>query len=279
MDALWQWLQGLEWNRLVPELLGKGLGFLAGFAASWFLLFRRRLREIHRFQQGDSDDMLFQMHVLHPVEASDEVVLIFRNVGPRTTVNQMYDNAAARDVVKNLAEHTTLSSPILQTAGREGYEVLNDAVGYIAGHLATTPFARDIWLFAMTCEDRQVVRKKCIRNFLIRPADLAKFEDWAWCVRRVRVEKPWHWFRVVALHQIAQQWRQQRDLAARRADKATDMPLVDDQAHHDRIRELSLGLNTDELPIGSPRPVEWSGLIKELRGLGLKLAMPEARVE
>ena len=55
----------------------------------------------------------------------------------------------------------------------------------------------------MTCEDRHVVRKRCVRCFLIRPEDLRRFGDWTWCCTKVRVEKPWHWYRVVALHCIA----------------------------------------------------------------------------
>ena len=44
LQLTWDWLSNLEWQRVLPELVGKGLGFLAGFAASWFLLFRRKLR-------------------------------------------------------------------------------------------------------------------------------------------------------------------------------------------------------------------------------------------
>lgn len=59
--ANWQaWISELEWSRLIPELVGKGLGFMLGFAASWYFLFRKRIRELQRFQQGDSDDILFQ---------------------------------------------------------------------------------------------------------------------------------------------------------------------------------------------------------------------------
>ena len=123
----WQaWFFDLEWQRLVPELIGKGLGFLAGFAASWFFLFRRRLRDLQRFQQGDSDDVLFQAHYLLPVKeqvvesqtaqaelltsATDVerpklpvVQLVFRNVVAKLTVNQLYDNPAARTLIKELS--------------------------------------------------------------------------------------------------------------------------------------------------------------------------------
>ena len=137
VDAIFDWLTSLDWPRVVPELVGKGLGFLAGFAASWFLLFRRKLRDLQRLQQGDSDDLIFQFHRLCPVpEAAGEYVLLFRNIAPNKTVNDLYDNQAAHDLVKRLADATSLADPVLQTRNREGFEVLNDALGHIGGSLA-----------------------------------------------------------------------------------------------------------------------------------------------
>jgi hypothetical protein len=279
MQALIDWLLSLDWQRLVPELLGKSLGFLAGFAASWFLLFRRRLNALQRLRSGDSDDFVFQMNLLRPDPAGDgRSVLLFRNVAPRTTVNGLYDNEAAREVVQKLAGATTLHDPVLKTEGTLGFEVLNDALGHIAGLLAVTPFPRQTWLFVMTCEDRQVVRKRCVRCFLIRPADLEKFDDWEWCRKNVRVEKPWHWFRVVALHRIARQWREEQELSRRREQQPRDeeMPLVDKQSRHNRIRQVSLGLNVDEHPVGEPYTIRWQSHLATLEKMGLKLEPAES---
>ncbi|EMI21680.1 hypothetical protein RMSM_01393 [Rhodopirellula maiorica SM1] len=268
------WFESLQWERLVPELIGKALGFLSGFAASWFLLFRRRLNALQRMQSGDSDDFIFQMHHLSPVAGhADDVVLLFRNVAPKITLNDLYDNEAVRDVVKKIAEQTTLDDPILKTEGTLGFELLNDAVGHIAGLLATTPFPRKAWLFVMTCEDRQAVRKKCIRCFLIQPADLEKFVDWNWCQHHVLVEKPWHWFRVVALHRIACAWKAEQRVAMEQSTRSTelDMPLVDKQVRHDRVRVLSLGLNESESPIGEPHRIAWKSHLANLASMGLPL--------
>ncbi len=166
LQEIINWLASLEWSRLAPELVGKFAGFLLGFAASWFLLFRRRLKALERLKRGDSDDVLFQAHFLKPLPGSEDHLLLFRNVAPSTTLEDLYDNDAARAVVKKLAENTSLKNPVLQTAGSSGFEVLNDAFGRIAGHLASTPFRREVWLFSMTCEDRQVVRRKCVRCFI-----------------------------------------------------------------------------------------------------------------
>src|SRR6266478_2851543 len=118
MEQLWTWLQHLEWNRVIPETVGKAAGFLLGFAASWFLLFRRKLQELRRFQQGESDEILFQMHQLVPVEGStDEIVILFRNIGPKTSINLLYENTAAREMVRKLADRTSLAEPILKTEG------------------------------------------------------------------------------------------------------------------------------------------------------------------
>ena len=281
MQPILDWLTTLQWERLFPELLGKALGFLAGFAASWFLLFRKRLNAIQRMQSGDSDDFVFQMHRLFPMSesggndaATERFVLLFRNVAPKTTLNDMYDNIAIRDVIKEIADQTTPSDPILKTEGTLGFELLNDALGHIAGLLATTPFDRETWLFVMTCEDRQLVRKKCIRCFLIRPDDLKRFLDWQWCRDHVLVEKPWHWFRIVALHRIACHWEseQRRNAAVEKTSRDKEMPLVDPQTHHDRIRLLSVGLNSNEKPIGEPYTIDWNAHLPSLNKLGLPLA-------
>lgn len=272
MEEFLVWLSDLEWRRLVPETIGKFLGFLLGFAASWFLLFRRRLKALERLRQGDSDDVLYQAHFLYPSRDAEQVTLLFRNLTPTLTLDTLYHNVAARDVVRKLREATTLRDPILQTAGTEGFEVLNDAFNHIAGHLAITPFPREPWLFAMTCEDRQVVRRRCIRCFLIRPEDLEPFTDWEWCRTRVRCERPWHWYRIVALHQIALAFIEEHRRLRQAPHDPAALPLVDDQMQHPRIRSVSLGINRNEFPVGTPFPISWERQEAELRKLGLTLA-------
>lgn len=269
------WLKHLEWKRVIPELTGKFLGFLLGFFASWLLLFRRQLRALDRLRRGDSDDVLFQAHFLANVPGSDKCVLIFRNLMPSTTVNDLYDNPAARKIVRELADYTTLRSPVLRTEGQLGFEVLNDAFNHIAGHLATTPFARETWLFAMTCEDRQVVRRKCVRCFLVRPAELELFANWHWCRTNVLCEQPWHWYRIVALHQLAVQWKQEEKDAQNPAAGTQGMPLVDKHATHRRIRPLSAGIFTNEKPVGLPAAVPWEAQEWELKKMGLDLNEPK----
>jgi len=302
------WLLDLEWRRLLPELIGKGLGFLAGFAASWFFLFRRRLRDLQRFQQGDSDDVLFQAHYLLPVDSarvassqgleveqssgviSSEVVsppvvqLVFRNVVAKLTVNLLYDNPAARELVKELTEKTSLNDPVLPTEGTLGFELLNDAAGFVAGRLAASPFPRKLWLFCMTCEDRTVVRRRCVRCFLIQVEDLKRFADWSWVRACVRVERPWHWFRLVALHRIARRWQAEEEQFSRmETDHA--MPLIDTHAVHRHVIPLSLGLPDNEVAVADPFQIDWvqhqsamknwSVLLEESKAAGGRPAMSE----
>ena len=216
------------------------------------------------------------MHRLYPLAGQpDQYVLLFRNVAPKTTLNDLYDNPQAQSLVKDLGDHTSLTDPILKTQGTMGFEVLNDALGHIAGLLAVTPFEREPWLFAMTCEDRKVVRKRCIRCFLLRPDDLVKFTDWNWCRTAVRVERPWHWFRVVALHCIAKTWQEERARTEQReksTDIGRDMPLVDEQERHERVRTVSLGLYADERPVGSPYEIDWDTQLASLRKYGVTFA-------
>ena len=264
-----EWLSSLEWSRLWPELIGKFLGFAAGFAASWYLLFRKRLKALERLKSGDSDDVLFQAHYLLPKDG-DDVLLLFRNVAPSTTLEKLYDNPAAREVVKELAEQTSLKHPILKTQGTVGYEICNDAFNHIAGQLASAPFPREKWLFVMTCEDRQVVRRKCIRCFLMKPADLERLRNWDWCKKHVLCEQPWHYFRIVALHQIAAELDAE-EARERAAAGSTAMPLIDNQAHHRRIRPLSAGIFSDEIPIAGPNRIPWEAKEAELKKLGVSL--------
>ena len=253
------------------DLVGQGLGVLIG-VASWFFLIRRRLNQLDKLRSGDSDDCLFQAHFRLPVEGGDDVVLLFRNIAPSSTISELYDKQAARKFVADLAEQTTVQSPILKTTGSIGFEVLNIAFGHVAGSLVNNPFPREQWLFAMTCEDRQVVRKECVRCFLIRPADLEKFLDWDWRQQRVRCERPWNWYRIVALHQIACYWAEERKRAEENAQWYSAAPLIDDQARHLRVRTMSAGLYTDELPVGQPASVSWERRGTELRELGLDLS-------
>ncbi len=268
--ANWQaWISELEWSRLIPELVGKGLGFMLGFAASWYFLFRKRIRELQRFQQGDSDDILFQAHYLLPA-AGQQAQLVFRNVTTKLTVNQLYDNPAARELVRSLTEQTSLNDPILPTRGTLGFELLNDAANFAAGALANSPHARQVWLFCMTCEDRTVVRRRCLRCFLIRQVDLERFENWKGVQAEVMVEKPWHWFRLVALHRIAKVWSHERARFARiESDQA--LPLVDDQFEHRRIVKLSLGLPAQEISVSEPFAIDWAQHAQQLQQWGIDL--------
>jgi hypothetical protein len=261
MEQLWTWLQNLEWQRVIPEVVGKASGVLLGFVASWFLLFRRKLLELKRFNVGDSDEILFQMHKLCPVDnAPDDIVLIFRNIGMKTSINQLYENTAARELVRKLADGTSLTEPILRTEGTPGFEVLNDALGHIAGYLALTPFDRENWLFMVTSEDRQVVRKRCIRCFLIKPEDLDRFADLTWCLTHVKVEKPWHAYRVLSLHAIARFWQKERkvpDQIEGWKTRPESQQRASQAVRHERIRVISVGLHKGEKPIGEPVTINW----------------------
>jgi len=61
----------------------------------------------------------------------------------------------------------------------------------------------------MTCEDRKVVRRQCVRYLLMRPAEVDLFTNWHWCRSNVLCEQPWHWYRIVALHHMTTQWKQE----------------------------------------------------------------------
>ena len=234
---------------------------------SWLLLFRKRLKAFDRLKTGESDEILFQAHYLLPIGDSGDFMLFFRNIAPSMTIDALYENEAARRIVKRLTGETTLKEPILPTRGTMGFEILNKSFGHIAGHLATTPFERENWLFVMTCEDRQVVRRRCVRCFLVRPDDLARFEDWTWCRTHLRCEQPWHWYRMVALHQISKDWRKEEQEFAIGGSSSKGMPLLDEHVTHRRVRSMSAGICPNEKPTGKPVEIPWDDHESELRRL------------
>jgi len=166
---------------------------------------------------------------------------------------------------------TALNHPILPTLGTIGFEILNDAAGWISGALATSPIERTIWLFCLTSEDRKVVRKRCVRGFLVRKEDMARFHDWQWCREHLVVERPWHWFRIVALHRIARNWADQCRIYSAAPDPAS-MPLVNDQCGHRRIVSLSLGLLPQDTPISAPFVVDWDHQLESIESNELTLS-------
>jgi hypothetical protein len=83
-------------------------------------------------------------------------------------------------------------------------------------------------------------------------------------------------WRIVTLHQLAVRCRQE---PARGQDIQQSLPpLVDSQAHHPRVRALSLGINTQEPVIKPPQAVAWGRYLPQVAGLGLKLPGKAAEV-
>lgn len=268
IETLTQWLAGFDWTRVFPELIGKAAGVLLGAAISWWVLLRKRQQSLERLRRGETDELLFQAHHLLPCDDGGST-LVLRNLVPRMTLDHAYENPASRQSLRELSKQTTLNAPVVPTSGRVGFEILNDAISILTGSLATTPWPRGVWLFCMTCEDRLLVRKHCVRCFLIKKDDLAKFCDWAWCRQHIRVERPWHWVRVVTLHRIANFHHDEQ--ISLPASRDTSGPLIDDQIQHRRIVELSLGINQDEVAIADPIQPRWSDHEHDLENQGVQL--------
>jgi hypothetical protein len=275
------WFQGLD-ARGVLLFLGEKLleGVLQAVAVvviGWLVLYR----QWRQLTQGRSDQVVFSANLLTPIgepaagsAGGDRFLLQLRTVLPPRTVDQLLDNVALRRVIRSLAEQASLADPILATEGTAGFEIVNDIVNSVAGSLASASFRRDQWLLAVTCEDRKVVRKCCIRALLIRRDDLERLASWDWCREHVMVEEWYHFWRIVTLHQIALRYQEEqaRQKASRAADiKENLLPLVDRQAHHPRVRALSLGINIDEPIIKPPIAVDWARYLPQIAEMGLKL--------
>jgi hypothetical protein len=275
------WFEGIDvWgvSRFIGEKLLEGLlQALAVVVIGWLVLYR----QWRQITQGRSDQVVFSANLLTPIgepsgvgNGVDRYVLQLRTVLPPRTIDQLLDNVALRRLTRHLAEQASLADPILATEGTAGFEIVNDVVNSVAGSLAAASFRRDQWLLAVTCEDRKVVRKCCIRVLLIRQSDLERLASWDWCREHVLVEEWYHFWRIVTLHQIALRFQkeQERQKQARARDiKENLLPLVDRQAHHPRVRPLSLGINIDEPIIKLPIAVDWARYLPQIAALGLKL--------
>ncbi len=278
------WLQGLDARGILLFLGEKILeGLLQAIAVvviGWLVLYR----QWRQLTQGRSDQVVFSANLLTPIggpsdgsgpAADGRYLLQLRTVLPPRTIDQLLDNVALRRVMRGLAEQASLTDPVLATEGTAGFEIVNDVVNSVAGSLASSPFPRETWLLALTCEDRKVVRKCCIRVLLVRRDDLDRLASWDWCREHVLVEEWYHFWRIVTLHQIALRYRQEqaRQEQARGQDIQQNLlPLVDSQAHHPRVRALSLGINTQEPVIKPPQAVDWERYLPQVAAMGLKLA-------
>ena len=269
-------------TRSILSFLGQKLveGLFQAIAVvviGWLVVYR----QWRQLTQGKSDQVVFSANLFTPLDAQNpppadgvRYLLQLRTVLAPKTVDQLLDNVALRKLMRHMAEQATLADPILATEGTAGFEIVNDIVNCVSGSLASSPFRRDQWLMAVTCEDRRVVRKCCIRVLLVRRADLERMASWEWCRGHVMVEAWYHYWRIVTLHQMAlrfqeEQARQERGSA--QDIQANLLPLVDRQAHHPRIRILSLGLNVDEPIIKTPIQVDWERYLPRIAELGLKL--------
>ena len=250
---------------------------LAVVIIGWLVVYR----QWRQLTQGKSDQVIFSANLFTPLDAQNQpsaegerYLLQLRTVLTPKTVDQLLDNVALRRLVRHLAEQATVVDPILATEGTAGFEIVNDIVNGVSGSLASSAFRRDQWLMAVTCEDRRVVRKCCIRVLLVRRTDLERMASWEWCRGHILVEAWYHYWRIVTLHQIA--LRFQDEQASQGEGNAKDikanlLPLVDRQAHHPRIRILSLGLNVEEPIIKMPLTVDWDRYLPWIEELGLKL--------
>jgi hypothetical protein len=276
------WFAGLRAREVVIFLGGKLLEGLLQAAAvlviGWFVLYR----QWRQLTQGRSDQIVFSANILTPLKGTtagstgggERYVLQLRTVLAPRTIDQVLDNVALRRLTRSLAESTSVSDPILATEGTAGFEIVNDIVNSVAGGLASAAFRRDQWLLAVTCEDRKVVRKCCIRVLLVRRVDLERLASWDWCRDCVAVESWYHYWRIVTLHLIALRFQdEQKHQNQLRTQDITEnrLPLVDSQAHHPRIRVLSLGINTDEPIVKEPFTVDWNLYLPKVAAVGLVL--------
>ena len=88
-------------------------------------------------------------------------------------------------------------------------------------------------------------------------------------------------WRIVTLHQIAVRYQQEQ--ARQEQGRGQDirqnlLPLVDSQAHHPRVRALSLGINAQEPIIKPPQAVDWERYLPQVAAMGLNLPGGAAEV-
>ena len=243
----------------------------------WLVLYR----QWRQLTQGRSDQVVFSANLLTPIgEPSagvprDRFLLQLRTVLPPRTVDQLLDNVALRRVIRSLAEQASLTDPILATEGTAGFEIVNDIVNSVAGSLASASFRRDQWLLAVTCEDRKVVRKCCIRVLLFAAAISSAWRPGTGAASTSMVEEWYHFWRIVTLHQIALRFQEEQErqqgIASRISRRTSCRWSIARRIIRESARS-SLGINVDEPIIKTPLAVDWDRYLPHIAELGLKLS-------
>src|SRR3954471_4446087 len=193
----------------VLEVLAHGLLQAALTVLVVYLTFWRKAR---RLAAGESDDLLVGANYLVPLgdgAGPGAYCLALRTIGPSTSVQAVFENVVLRDRVQKRARRTTPDEPILPTEHKLGFEVVNSLANHVCGTLALSSLPEGRWLMAVTCEDRKMVRKACVRVLLIRAEDVPRLRDWAWCERSVRFERAYHAIRLWTIHRIVRTWQEE----------------------------------------------------------------------
>ena len=210
-----------------------------------------------------------------PAPAGDERYLLqLRTVLPPRTVDQLLDNVALRRVMRHLAEQATLTDPVLATEGTAGFEIVNDIVNSVAGSLASSPFPRGPMAAGGHLRGPEG-RPQVLHPGAPGPPRRPRAHGILGLVPRARPGRG-----VVSLladrhpppdrASASRRNRRGRSRRAPRTSRQNLLPLVDRQAHHPRVRALSLGINVEEPIIKPPLRRRLGALSPADRGDGVE---------
>ncbi|MFL5339510.1 MAG: hypothetical protein ACJ8F7_05015 [Gemmataceae bacterium] len=133
------------------------------------------------------------------------------------TLEEIFPNAIAVEKVRDAAERTTVSDPMLPIAKEDGWFLLNFVLNHVAEHFtqglvkmdAGLPVTKTVYAIFLTCEVVGEERIRKVRALMLRK-DL--LENFPYPDSMPEFENPWHADRIVTLRRAVEAYRKKPEL-------------------------------------------------------------------
>ncbi len=186
---------------LSEEILAGLIGLLLGGLIAWAISGWRFFRAMQRLKAGDlKDQVLMQSHELLPHPEGAEV-LCFTTELVFSSLSEILPNPALSKLYLEAARKTTEAQPLIRSTDEMAGKAIRDFVNHASAQIQHLDGE---YLFLLTRESQDDVKRKLIRVFLIPPELLRRFLNWD-NVMTYRVENDHHWPRLLNLHLIARE--------------------------------------------------------------------------
>lgn len=210
LDPEWlpQELRNIDWWRtlIIPALaeLGRRIWIAWRRLDKWY-------GKMEKLARGENTgNTLVQMHSVKPcrIKGASRPELKLGWLGVEAYSEDeapwLYGSREGAELFQRAAKRATrnAATPVPLLEGLALQNAFRWAVNELSSKFAQLAGEKHPWVIVTACEDEAPI--VCIRFFLVPASMLALFLDTSFC-RRLHVELPHHWYRVVTLHTIARQ--------------------------------------------------------------------------